>query len=69
MKMFDPANANEELGCRLHDIMLRIKFANILTDDEMHILCFASGVSVDWIKPTERELQRRRDIEQVNLRG
>lgn len=79
--MFNPESANEELGARLLDILLKIKLSGICNDGEMAALCYAAGVSINW-SPRESRLERlqrmareaeewrkQQDIEQATLRG
>ena len=79
--MLNPNNANEELGARLLDILLKIKLSGVCNEGEMATLCYATGISIDW-SPRETRLERlqrmareaeewrkQQDIQQVELRG
>lgn len=70
--MLNPRDANSELHCRLRDILLAVKFANVLTQEDLKTLCYATGVHVDFDR-TETRLQRLRrmaqEAEQATLRG
>lgn len=70
--MLNSRNANEELGARLTEILLRVKLCNILTQEDLAALCFATGIQIDF-GTTETRLQRlqrmAREAAQVELRG
>ena len=70
--MLNPHSANEELGARLREILLAIKFANVLTQEDLRTLCYATGIQIDWT-PTETRLQRlqrmAREAEETALRA
>jgi hypothetical protein len=46
--MLNPHNANEHLGSRLLDILLKTRSAGILTDAELADLAFGCGLSPVW---------------------
>lgn len=79
--MHNHENANEELGARLLDILMKARLSGVFTDGEMRDLCFATGVQIEW-SPRESRLERlqrmareaaewrkQQDIEQATLRG
>ena len=70
--MLNPLSANEELGMRLREILLAIKLANVLTQEDLKTLCYATGIQIDWA-PTETRLQRlqrmAREAEETALRA
>lgn len=70
--MLNPLDANSELNARLYEILLRIKFADVLTQEDLKTLCFATGVQIDFT-PAETRLQRlqrmAREAEQAAIRG
>jgi hypothetical protein len=62
--MNNPANQNEDLGCRVTDVLLKVRLAKLLTEDEMAALTFACGVSVSPRRATLHRLQQMlRDAE------
>jgi hypothetical protein len=69
----NPFNANEELGARLYEILLRVKLSGLLTSDDMKVLCYATGVQVATGPEPESRLQRlqrmAREAQQSELRG
>ena len=70
--MLNPANANEELGARVFDILLKLRLDNALSDDELHALCYAVGVQIPVApKETPEQKQRRhfREAAECELRG
>ena len=74
--MINPHDANAELSARLFDVLLKVKLAGILDQQEMAALCYATGVQVDsqaapWKRESRLErLQRMaREAEQTALRG
>jgi hypothetical protein len=71
--MFNAANANEELGARLYEILLRVKLSGLLTSDDMKVLCYATGVQVNTGPEPESRLQRlqrmAREAQECELRG
>jgi hypothetical protein len=71
--MTNPFNANEELGARLYEILLRVKLSNLLTAEDMKTLCYATGVQVNTGPEPESRLQRlqrmAREAADAELRG
>lgn len=55
--MLNPNDFNAELNARVYEILLRIKFANVLTQEDMKTLCYATGVSINF-DGQETRLQR-----------
>ena len=70
--MLNPNDANGELYARLYEILLRVKFADVLTQEDLRTLCYATGVQISFDK-TETRLQRlqrmAREAEQAAIRG
>jgi hypothetical protein len=74
--MFRHDNANEELHARLCDVLLKVKLAGVLDQQEMAALCYGCGVQIDsqtapWRRESRLErLQRMaREAEQASIRG
>jgi hypothetical protein len=56
--MFNPHNQGEELGARVTDVLLKVRLAKILNEDEMAALTLACGVSVSPRRATLQRLQQ-----------
>jgi hypothetical protein len=74
--MLNYADANAELHARLFDVLLKVKLAGILDQQEIAALCYGCGVQIDsqaapWKRESRLErLQRMaREAEQTALRG
>lgn len=65
--MLNPLNAGEELGARVSEILLRIALSKLLSRDDLKTLCYAAGVSIDWIDGTPRS--KTLEAQQTVLRG
>jgi len=61
----NPYNANEELGAQVLDVLLKVR--PYLTDDEMHALCYATGVQIET--SAQQILRKHREAQQAELRG
>jgi hypothetical protein len=61
--MLNPANQNEELGARVLDALLKVRFSRCLTEDEMHALVYACGFSTEQWAPIVGKAQKLRDMD------
>jgi hypothetical protein len=48
--MLNPHNQGEELGARVTDVLLKVRLAKILTEDEMAALAYACGIAIEPAK-------------------
>ena len=70
--MLNPLDANAELGARVLDLLLRIKFSGLLTQDELKDLCYAAGISTHHLgdeTEAQKLFRQRRELREVHLRG
>jgi hypothetical protein len=74
--MDNPHNANELLGGRVYDILLKMRFCGAFSESEIKDLCHATGVSINWPKDNAEHtdarlarIQRLIEAEQAELRG
>jgi hypothetical protein len=56
--MLNPHSAGEDLGCRVTDVLLKVRLSKLLTEDEMAALTFACGISISPRKATLNRLQQ-----------
>lgn len=70
--MLNPLDANAELGARVVDLLLRIKFSGLLTQDELKDLCYAAGISTSYLgdeTAAQKLFRQRREALETALRG
>lgn len=70
--MLNPLDANAELGSRVLDLLLRIKFSGLLSQDEMKDLCYAAGISthhLDEETGAQKLFRQRREAREAAMRG
>ena len=70
--MLNPLDANAELSARVVDLLLRIKFSGLLTQDEIKDLCYAAGISTHHLgdeTAAQKLFRQRRELREVHLRG
>ena len=54
------------------DLLLRIKFSGLLTQDEIKDLCYAAGISTHHLgdeTAAQKLFRQRRELREVHLRG
>lgn len=68
--MINPHDANAMLHAQLLDVLLKVR--PILTDDEMHCLCYGCGISTALFHPetsAQQAVRMARDLIEVELRA
>jgi hypothetical protein len=67
--MLNPFDTGTELHARVSEILLKIKFARILTDNEMADLAYATGVQIAPESTLERMDRMGREAKEAGIRG
>jgi hypothetical protein len=53
--MLNPHNANEELGSRMVELLLKARLSGVFSEDELRDMSYGMGISVEWRKQATLE--------------